>query len=82
MMKGEALILVGITLIIIGFLLVFVGTLISAFSGESDVEGGGVIMIGPVPIVFGTGRGIIIAMVLAVVLMILWIIGALLARRG
>lgn len=82
MMKGEALVLVGIALIITGFLLVFVGTLISAFSGESNVEGGGVIMIGPFPIVFGTGRGVTIAMVLAVILMVLWIIGALLTRRG
>lgn len=66
----------------IGFLLIFIGTLVSAFGGEADVEGGGVIMIGPIPIVFGTGRGVTIAMILAVVLMVLWIIGALLARRG
>ncbi len=61
----------------------FIGTLLSAFSGETDVEGGGVIMIGPpIPIVFGTGRGVTLAMILAVLLMVLWIIGTLLARRG
>ncbi|ASJ02100.1 hypothetical protein A3L09_01865 [Thermococcus profundus] len=81
-MRGEALILGGIVLIFIGFLLVFVGTLISAYGGDSQVEGGGVIMIGPVPIVFGTGRGATLAMILAVVLMVLWIIGTLLLRRG
>ena len=81
-MRGEALIGAGIALILIGFLLVFIGTLISAFSGEGDVDGGGVIMIGPIPIVFGTGRGATLAMVLAVILMALWVIGALLMRRG
>ncbi|EEB73829.1 conserved hypothetical protein [Thermococcus sp. AM4] len=80
MMRGETLVLTGIVLIFTGFLLVFIGTLISALGG--DVEGGGVIMIGPIPIVFGTGRGATLAALLAVVLMVLWIIGALLARRG
>ncbi|WP_048151178.1 TIGR00304 family membrane protein [Palaeococcus ferrophilus] len=79
-MKGEVLVLTGMVLIFTGFLLVFLGTLMSASTAE--VEGGGVIMIGPIPIVFGTGRGVIIAMVLAVLLMVLWIIGALLGRGG
>lgn len=81
-MRGEELVLAGIALILLGFILVFIGTLLSAFSGEADVEGGGVIMIGPIPIVFGTGRGVTLAMILAVLLMVLWVIGALLARRG
>ena len=83
MMRGETLIGAGMALIFIGFLLVFVGTLISALGGEGDVEGGGVIMIGPIPIVFGTSRGAAtLAMILAVVLMAMWLIGALLMRRG
>ncbi|WP_457742207.1 TIGR00304 family membrane protein [Thermococcus sp.] len=82
-MRGETLIGAGIVLILIGFLLVFIGTLVSAFSGESEVQGGGVIMIGPIPIVFGTSRSAVtLAMILAVVLMALWIIGVLLMRRG
>jgi uncharacterized protein (TIGR00304 family) len=81
-MKGELLIGSGIILILIGFLLIFVGSLIAASGGEGEVEGGGVIMIGPIPIIFGTGRGATIAAVLAVVLMVLWIVGALLLRRG
>ncbi|MDV3104857.1 TIGR00304 family membrane protein [Thermococcus waiotapuensis] len=75
-MKGEIIILAGIALIFMGFLLVFIGTLVSSLGGETEVEGGGVIMIGPVPIVFGTGRGATIATILAVVLMVLWIVGA------
>ncbi|NJF25196.1 DUF131 domain-containing protein [Thermococcus sp. Bubb.Bath] len=81
-MKGEILIGSGIILILIGFLLVFVGSLIAASGGEGEVEGGGVIMIGPIPIIFGTGRGATLAAVLAIILMVLWIVGALLLRRG
>ena len=80
-MKGELLVLVGMGLIFIGFMLIFIGTLMAAAGGETDVEGGGVIMIGPIPIVFGTSRGATLAMVLAIFLMLLWIIGALLSRR-
>lgn len=81
MEKGTLLIALGMGMIFLGFFLVFIGTLLSA-GGEAEVEGGGVIMIGPIPIVFGTSRGATLAMVLAVVLMVLWIIGALIARRG
>ena len=80
-MDGRGLILAGMGLILIGFLLVFIGTIVSALGGEGDVEGGGVIMIGPIPIVFGTSRGAAgMAMILAILLMALWIIAALLAR--
>ncbi|GAB6100871.1 DUF131 domain-containing protein [Thermococcus atlanticus] len=80
-MRGELLIAGGIVLILIGFMMIFLGTIMSA-SGQGEVEGGGVIMIGPVPIVFGTQRGATLAMILALLLMILWIAGALLWRRG
>ncbi len=80
-MRGELLIAGGIILIFIGFLMIFLGVLMSAGT-HGEVEGGGVIMIGPIPIVFGTQRGVTIAMVLAAVLMLLWIVGALLWRRG
>ena len=80
-MDGKTLIISGMTLIFLGFLLVFIGTLVSTLGGEADVEGGGVIMIGPIPIIFGTSRGAAaLATVLAIVLMALWIIAALLAR--
>ncbi|MDK2915044.1 MAG: hypothetical protein PWQ79_1959 [Thermococcaceae archaeon] len=81
-MKGEILIIAGMAMIFVGFFLLMIGTLLSAAGGDSEVESGGVIMIGPIPIVFGTGRGATIAMVLALVLMVLWIVGALLLRRG
>ena len=80
-MKGELLVLMGMGLIVIGFMLIFLGTVMSASSGEANVESGGVIMIGPIPIVFGTNRGVTLAMILAVLLMVLWIVGVLLSRR-
>ncbi len=80
-MKGELLIIAGIAMIFIGFFLVFIGTLMTAASGEAEVESGGVIMIGPIPIVFGTQRGATLAMILAIILMLLWIFTALLNRR-
>jgi uncharacterized protein (TIGR00304 family) len=81
-MRGEILIFTGIILIFIGFFLVFLGTMLSAVSSEgTDVESGGVIMIGPIPIVFGTQRGATLAMILAIILMLLWIFMALLNRR-
>ncbi|AEH24303.1 TIGR00304 family membrane protein [Pyrococcus yayanosii] len=79
-MRGELLTVLGIVLILVGFLLVFIGTMMSALSGESEVEGGGVIMIGPIPIIFGTQRGATLAMVLAIVLMVLWFLLALVSR--
>ena len=79
--RGSTLILGGMGLILVGFLLIFIGILLSAAHGEGDLEGGGVIMIGPIPIVFGTSRGAAtLAMVLALLLMGAWIILSLLAR--
>lgn len=81
MEKGSILILGGMGLILLGFLMIFIGILLSAAQGDGEVEGGGVIMIGPVPIVFGTNRGAAtLAMILALLLMGTWIILSLLAR--
>jgi len=75
-------------LITLGFLLVFIGILViiaGVFSmayqawktggmekPEGSVRGGGVIMIGPVPIIFGTDVGALkIMMILVIVLMVI-----------
>lgn len=82
-MDGRILISAGIALILIGFLLVFLGTVVAASGEGGSVEGGGVIMIGPIPIVFGTSKGAAtLAMVLAIILMALWLAAALLLRGG
>jgi len=58
----------GIILILTGFALVFTGTLLSAQKANI----GGLIMIGPIPIAFGTSPEItVFAMVIGLVLMLL-----------
>ncbi len=64
-------------LIVLGFILVFVGVLIMLLGiirGSSRVEGGGVVVIGPIPIVFGTSiRVTKMLMILAIILMLMTI---------
>ena len=73
MVQGNTVIIAGIIAIFIGFILVFVGTAMQAsFTKTSDVKTGGVILIGPIPIIFGSDKGTIFtAAVLAVIIMIL-----------
>ena len=69
-MRG-VFIVTGLLLIVVGFVLVFAGML----AGSGEAEAGGVIMIGPIPIAFGTSRRMAMgAMLLAALLMILWLI--------
>jgi len=76
------LFLVGFALFIIGFILAFIGVLISIFKGATSggqVSGGGVILIGPFPIIFGSNRRIawyltIVALVFVIIYIILSII--------
>jgi len=61
----------GAVLIIIGFAVVFIGTLFSAQKANI----GGLIMIGPIPIAFGTSPELtIIAMILGILLMLLFFV--------
>ena len=67
----ERLILIGITLILAGFLAVFAGILLTAARLENaDVKGGGVVFIGPIPLVFGTDwKSAVSVAILAIILM-------------
>jgi uncharacterized protein (TIGR00304 family) len=66
---------IGLTLVIFGFILAIAGVFIMAVRGRhglSGTRGGGVLLIGPIPIVFGSDRGSTKALlVLAIVLMVL-----------
>ena len=68
------LIFVGIGIILVGFLVVFLAAVMSGMSsgegeGRNKVKGGGVIMIGPIPIIFGSdAKWASVAIVLAIVL--------------
>jgi uncharacterized protein (TIGR00304 family) len=63
----------GILFILAGFVLVFAGIILSA----GDASFGGLIMIGPIPIAFGssqemTGMAMIIGLLLMLLFFILW----------
>lgn len=77
------LIIVGIALIVLGFFLIALGIMRSIQESESctpqeikeKVKGGGVIFIGPVPVVFGTDKKYaLLLMILAIVIMLLAIV--------
>ncbi len=73
------LVVVGIGIILAGFLVLVLALLSRASSEEgerrAEVKGGGVIMIGPIPIVFGSdARWTSIAMALGIVLVVLLIL--------
>jgi uncharacterized membrane protein len=68
----------GFVLILAGFVLLFLGSV-----GGTNVSTGGFVLIGPVPIVFGSGTNGSVVAVLAVcigLLMLFWFV--LLARRA
>ena len=74
MVNYNTIILAGVAVIILGVLLIFLGTafqITSKSEGTGEVQAGGVIMIGPIPIIFGTNKNIAtISIVLAIILMI------------
>jgi uncharacterized protein (TIGR00304 family) len=64
--------LFGLALILIGIFAIVIGLLILAFSKSTKIEGGGVVLIGPFPIIFGTSERIVY-IVLAITLLIMLI---------
>lgn len=74
MSVGDMLVVAGFVLVFLGVFLVFIGVLSKA-SQSSNIEAGGVVIIGPIPIVFGSsGRIALIVLILTIILMILTII--------
>jgi uncharacterized protein (TIGR00304 family) len=71
------LVFIGAAIILVGFLVVFLSLMMASRSSESgerrtEVKGGGVILIGPIPIIFGSdAKWASIAIVLGIVLIIL-----------
>jgi uncharacterized protein (TIGR00304 family) len=63
---------VGFALILAGVAVIVAGTLLSSKGGERKVEGGAVVLVGPIPIVFGSdARWASVAIVLAIVLIVI-----------
>jgi uncharacterized protein (TIGR00304 family) len=64
--------LFGLALILIGIFAIVIGLLILAFSKSTKIESGGVVFIGPFPIIFGTSERIVY-IVLAITLLLMLI---------
>ncbi|MEB3779116.1 MAG: DUF131 domain-containing protein [Desulfurococcales archaeon] len=87
MVEWGSVAILGFVLILLGVLLVFMGVLMSAMQGSQGsrggVEAGGVVVIGPIPIIFGSSsRAAIIAGVLGLALMVMALVFYYMARRG
>ncbi len=77
------IITLAVLLVLIGIILVFIGILRESTREESEVEAGGVVIIGPIPIVVGSNQRIaksllVLAIVLTVILVLIHILIAVL----
>ncbi len=68
----------GFALVIIGLVIVFLATFLLAFSPtrtKGKAKGGGIVFIGPIPIIFGTDKeSVKILLILAIILLALMIV--------
>ncbi len=73
--SGKELINKGIMITILGFVLIFSGILLTLFiDADVNTEFGGLIMIGPIPIIVGTSTEMAFTMaVLAIVIIIAYL---------
>ncbi|WP_407357172.1 TIGR00304 family membrane protein [Methanolobus sp. WCC5] len=62
-MRSQDIFNLGSVLVILGFILFFAGVLLSSFRGAGEF--GGLILIGPIPIAFGSSPDITTAMLWA-----------------
>ena len=78
-MNGSTLVNIGFFVLVAGILLIFLGSIIQSTSSDNnndnisktEIKTGGVILIGPIPIVFGNDRGMIITgVILGIILML------------
>jgi uncharacterized membrane protein len=71
---------VVILMLIVAFLLILMGFILLSLGGEREIRGGGVLIIGPLPIIFGTDQRvakglIILALILTIVTFIIFMMG-------
>jgi uncharacterized protein (TIGR00304 family) len=73
-MEARTLFETGLVLVFVGFVLAFISTFILMLRGSrtgSKLKGGGIVMLGPFPIIFGTDRGSVkVLILLSIILMI------------
>jgi uncharacterized protein (TIGR00304 family) len=80
---------IGLALVIIGFVLAFVAVILLAIRGRGaggQTKGAGILLIGPIPIVFGSDREsvrtlMILAIVLIAIILLFILVPSLLLNR-
>ena len=55
-MDATAFYLLGTALIAVGIIIIVVAIISASTKGNDEVKGAGIVMIGPVPIIFGTDK--------------------------
>ena len=88
-MLGGSFTNIGILLIVAGFLLAFVAAAIMALrsrGGDGQTKSAGIILIGPIPIIFGSDRDstktlVVLAIILIVVVLVSILIPTLIMNR-
>ena len=87
MIDSAALYALGMALIFVGVLIIVIAVILLSISGakKGKVKGGGAIIIGPVPIVFGTDKKslktvLLLSLALTVLLVVVMILYYLLLR--
>jgi len=84
---SAALYALGIVLVFVGVLIIVVAVILLSISGakKGKVKGGGAIIIGPIPIIFGTDKKslktiVLLSLALTVLLVVVTILSYLLLR--
>lgn len=83
MSNYSTIILTGFLVVMLGIILIFIGTVLQSSSNnqsnsdnntqKTDIQTGGVIMIGPIPIIFGNNKGMVgVSVAFAIILMIIY----------
>ena len=87
MIDSAALYALGIALIFVGVLIIVVAVILLSISGaeKAKVKGGGAVIIGPIPIIFGTDKKslktvLLLSLALTVLLAVVMILYYLLLR--
>lgn len=85
MVNSNLLILAGFGVVMLGILMIFIGSVLQSATSEqsnsdsdssnTNIQTGGVIMIGPIPIIFGNNKGMVgVSVAFAIILMIVYFI--------
>jgi uncharacterized protein (TIGR00304 family) len=77
MRTPEDFLKLGVTIIFIGFITVFLGVILTILQNPAGSQVGGIILIGPIPIVFGsspeiTANMLWLGLIVAILYLFLW----------